>query len=88
MASYLTRIVILGLVDQIRRWRLVQKGLSSGKKRRTSTDGGALAAMDRSLIVRGALYVGFSLGMLALFSGLQHVDSRAEDRRTKRAYRD
>ena len=79
MAGYLTRIVILGLVDQIRRWRLVQQGLSSGKKRRTNTDGGALAAMDRSLIVRGALYVGFSLGMLALFSGLQHVDSRAAE---------
>ena len=79
MASYLTRIVILGLVDQIRRWRLVQKGLSSGKKRRTSTDGGALAAMDSSLIVRGALYVGFSLGMFALFSGVQHIDSRAAE---------
>ncbi|MDA7626822.1 HDIG domain-containing protein [Akkermansiaceae bacterium] len=79
MAGYLTRIVILGLVDQIRRWRLVQKGLSSGKKRRTSTDGGALAAMDSSLIVRGALYVGFSLGMFALFSGVQHNDSRAAE---------
>jgi putative nucleotidyltransferase with HDIG domain len=56
-------------VDQIRRWRLVQKGLSSGKKRRTSSDGGFLGRLDRSLIVRGALYLAFALGMLTLFAG-------------------
>lgn len=76
MAVCLTRIIILGFVDQIRRWRLVQKGLSSGKKRRTSTDRGALSAMDRSLAVRGLLYLGFGLGMLGLLLGVQDIDSR------------
>ena len=66
----------MGFVDQIRRWRLVQKGLSSGKKRRTSTDRGALSAMDRSLAVRGLLYLGFGLGMLGLLLGVQDIDSR------------
>ncbi|HBF17070.1 MAG TPA: hypothetical protein DDW37_05510 [Verrucomicrobiales bacterium] len=76
MAVCLTRIIILGFVDQIRRWRLVQKGLSSGKKRRTSTDRGALSAMDRSLAVRGLLYLGFCLGILGLLLGVQDIDSR------------
>jgi hypothetical protein len=76
VAVCLTRIIILGFVDQIRRWRLVQKGLSSGKKRRTSTDRGALSAMDRSLAVRGLLYLGFCLGILGLLLGVQDIDSR------------
>jgi putative nucleotidyltransferase with HDIG domain len=76
VAVCLTRIIILGFVDQIRRWRLVQKGLSSGKKRRTSTDRGALSAMDRSLAVRGLLYLGFCLGILGLLLSVQDIDSR------------
>ena len=58
---------------------MVQQGLSSGKKRRTSTDGGVLGAMDRSLIVRGALYLGFALGMVGLFFGVENVDSRVPE---------
>lgn len=64
----------LGLVDQIRRWRLVQKGLSSGKKRRTSSDGGVLGNLDRSLWIRGSLYLSFALGMVSLLFGLPDVD--------------
>ena len=60
----------MGLVDQIRRWRLVQQGLSSGKKRRTSQNGGFLGGLDRSLLIRGLLYLGFALGMVGLFFGL------------------
>jgi putative nucleotidyltransferase with HDIG domain len=63
----------LGLVDQIKRWRLVQKGLSSGKKRRTSSDGGVLGTLDRSLVVRGSLYLAFALGMISLFIGVENV---------------
>lgn len=59
----------MGLVDQIRRWRLVQQGLSSGKKRRTSQDGGMLGRLDRSFFIRVLLYVGFALGLLGLFFG-------------------
>ncbi len=65
----------MGLVDQIRRWRLVQQGLSSGKKRRTNSDGGVLGRLDRSLLVRAVLYLGFALGMVGLFTGHSGVSS-------------
>ncbi|MDA7609623.1 hypothetical protein N8660_04430, partial [Akkermansiaceae bacterium] len=32
--------------------------------------------MDRSLAVRGLLYLGFGLGMLGLFLDVQDIDSR------------
>lgn len=67
--------IIVGLVDQIRRWRLVQQGLSSGKKRRTNQDGGFLGSLDRSFLVRVLLYVGFALGLVGLFFGLSGVAS-------------
>ncbi|MGD1978974.1 MAG: HDIG domain-containing protein [Akkermansiaceae bacterium] len=65
----------MGLIDQIRRWRLVQQGLSSGKKRRTSSDHGLLGRLERSFLVRVLLYAGFALGMLGLFFGLDRLDS-------------
>lgn len=65
----------MGLVDQIRRWRLVQQGLSSGKKRRTSSDGGVLGALDRSIAIKGGLYLAFALGMVTLFIGVENVTS-------------
>ena len=64
----------MGLVDKIHRWRLVQKGLSSGRKRRTSSEGGVLDKMDRSLWLRGGLYLGFALGMMGLLAGIEGVD--------------
>jgi putative nucleotidyltransferase with HDIG domain len=70
-----THTTILGLVDQIRRWRLVQQGLSSGKKRRTNSAGGVLGALDRSFAVKGCLYLAFALGMLTLFFGVGDVTS-------------
>lgn len=63
----------MGFVDQIKRWRLVQQGLSSGKKRRTSSGGGILGTLDRSLPVRGLLYLAFALGMVSLFVGVENV---------------
>ena len=63
----------MGLVDQMRRWRLVRKGLSSGKKRRTSSEGGVLDSLDHSLFVRGLLFLAFALGMVSLFVGVVNV---------------
>lgn len=63
----------MGLVDEIRRWRLVQQGLSSGKKRRTQSDAGVLVRLDRSLVIRGLLYVGFAIGMCGLLLGLPGI---------------
>ena len=65
----------MGLVDQIRRWRLVQQGLSSGKKRRTSSDTEILGVLDRSFAIRVSLYLSFAVGMIALFFGLEDVTS-------------
>ena len=59
----------MGLVDVIKRWRLVQQGLSSGKKRRTSSPDGPLEKLDQSLVLRGTLYLSFAVGMLSLLIG-------------------
>ena len=61
----------MGLVDVIKRWRLVQQGLSSGKKRRTSSGDGLLEKLDRSLGLRGALYLGFAASMLSPLIGTE-----------------
>ena len=49
--------------------------MSSGKKRRTSSDGGFLGLLDRSLLIRGLLYLGFVFGMVGLFLGVDGVTS-------------
>mgnify|MGYP002628130972 CR=1 FL=1 len=49
--------------------------MSSGKKRRTSSDGGVLGALDRSIPIKGALYLAFALGMVTLFVGIENVTS-------------
>lgn len=54
----------MGLVDEFKRWRLVQQGLSSGKKRRTSGEGGMFWFLSRSALVRGGIYAA-SAAMLA-----------------------
>ncbi|MDB4618323.1 HDIG domain-containing protein [Akkermansiaceae bacterium] len=54
----------MGLVDEFKRWRLVQQGLSSGKKRRTSEEGGMFWFLSRSALVRGGIYAA-SAAMLA-----------------------
>ena len=61
----------MGLVDVIKRWRLVQQGLSSGKKRRTSSDDGPFEKLGRSLALRGALYLGFAVSLLSLLIGTE-----------------
>lgn len=47
----------MGLIDEFKRWRLVQQGLSSGKKRRTSEETGIFWFLSRSASVRGGIYV-------------------------------
>lgn len=49
--------------------------MSSGKKRRKSSDGGILGALDRSIPVKGSLYLAFALGMVTLFFGVENVTS-------------
>ncbi|MGC6427437.1 MAG: HD family phosphohydrolase [Akkermansiaceae bacterium] len=46
----------MGLIDEFKRWRLVQQGLSSGKKRRTSGETGIFWFLSRSGTVRGGIY--------------------------------
>ncbi len=57
---------LVGLIDSIRRWRLVQEGLSSGKKRRTQDDKSLLGKMERSVIIRSVIYLAFLLGIMAM----------------------
>ncbi|MDB4537134.1 HDIG domain-containing protein [Akkermansiaceae bacterium] len=45
--------------------------MSSGKKRRTSSGDGPLEKLDHSLALRGALYLGFAVGMLSLLVGTE-----------------
>jgi len=58
----------VGLLDSIRRWRLTKQGLSSGKKRRTQSDGLVVSTLDRSLALRYSIYGAFGvvLSVLAL----------------------
>jgi len=54
----------VGLFDFIKRRRLTQQGLSSGKKRRTQAEGAVVDSLDRSAVLRYSIYGGFA----ALFS--------------------
>ena len=51
----------VGLFDSIRRRRLTQKGLSSGRKRRTRADGPVAITLDRSTVLRYSMYGAFAL---------------------------
>lgn len=58
----------MGLLDSIRRRRLTQKGLSSGKKRRTQADGPVVTTLDKSTALRYSIYTSFAVvvGLLVL----------------------
>lgn len=53
----------MGIIDDFKRWRLAQKGLSSGRKRRTSTQSGMqiMDVLDKSFLTSLLLYGFFSL---------------------------
>lgn len=50
----------VGFIDSIKRWKLAQQGMSSGKKRRTHEQGSLTGSMDRSFGVRALLYLLFT----------------------------
>lgn len=56
----------MGLFDEFKRWRLVQQGLSSGKKRRTNQASGIFWFLSQSASVRAAVYLAFAIGLAVL----------------------
>lgn len=56
----------MGFIDAIKRWRLVQKGMSSGAKRRTQNESAVAGAVNRSPFSRAGLYVLFGFLIIAL----------------------
>jgi len=58
----------VGFLDAIKRWRLAQQGLSSGKKRRIHSENPVIQALEDSLWVKLALYATFtvSCGVMTL----------------------
>lgn len=60
----------MGLLDAIKRWRLAQQGLSSGKKRRVHSENPVVQALEESRWVKLALYTTFavSCGVMTLKS--------------------
>jgi putative nucleotidyltransferase with HDIG domain len=63
----------VGFLDAIKRWRLAQQGLSSGKKRRVHSENPVVQALEDSLWVKMALYATFavSCGVMVLKSAEQ-----------------
>lgn len=59
----------VGFLDAIKRWRLARKGMSSGKKRRTSAENPLVGSMDRSRWVRALLYAVFAATCTMLIYG-------------------
>jgi putative nucleotidyltransferase with HDIG domain len=60
--------VTVGFVDAIKRWRLAQQGLSSGKKRRVHAESPIIQALEESFWIKFTLYATFavSCGVLVL----------------------
>jgi len=52
----------VGFFDAIKRWRLAQKGLSSGKKRRIHSENALVQALEDSIWVKISLYATFAVG--------------------------
>ncbi len=51
----------MGLLDVIKRWRLTQQGLSSGKKRRVHSENPVIQILENSQWVKFALYATFAV---------------------------
>ncbi len=56
----------MGFIDAIKRWKLAQQGMSSGRKRRTHEQGILSGSMDRSFGVRVLLYMLFAFFCMLL----------------------
>jgi len=61
----------VGFLDALKRWRLAQQGLSSGKKRRIYSENQVLQALENSLWLRFTLFLtlAVSCALLALNAG-------------------
>lgn len=65
----------MGFFDAIKRRRLAQKGMSSGKKRRVQNDASVIVSLDSSPWVRYALYLVFCVAVaVAVMRGLAAED--------------
>jgi putative nucleotidyltransferase with HDIG domain len=53
--------IAVGFMDAIKRWRLAQQGLSSGKKRRVYSENAVIQALEDSLWVKFALFATFAV---------------------------
>lgn len=56
----------MGFLDAIKRWRLAQQGLSSGKKRRVHSENPVIRVLEDSRWVKFALYATFAVGCAVL----------------------
>ena len=56
----------MGFIDAIKRWRLVQKGMSSGSRRRKHTESAVAGAANRSPYLRAGIYSSFVVLMIGL----------------------
>ena len=52
----------MGFLDAIKRWRLTQQGLSSGRKRRVHIENAVVQALEDSLALKISLYATFAVG--------------------------
>ncbi len=59
----------MGFLDAIKRWRLAQQGLSSGKKRRVNTENAVVQALEDSIWLKISLYATFAVGTGVLVLG-------------------
>jgi len=52
----------MGFIDAFKRWRLAQRGMSSGKKRRTAKSGsGVVDSMEQSIWIKLLIYPVFAV---------------------------
>jgi len=61
-----THFFPVGLFDDFKRWRLAQRGMSSGKKRRVQSDSTVALSLDRSRGLRFVLHLLFCLAAALL----------------------
>jgi len=61
LGSLIELITAVGFVDAIKRWRLAQQGLSSGKKRRVHNENPVIQVLEDSIWVKFALYATFAV---------------------------
>ena len=69
----------MGLLDAIKRWRLAQQGLSSGKKRRIHSENPVIQVLEDSRWVKFALYATFAVSCAVMIIRSSPGTSFADD---------